>query len=131
MSNLSSTTFRYSKLAIAATAAAVINGLLFVIGSATGASMKVNTPAYTDVDVVVVVIATLIPLLIAGAVTMLIARKKPGFQTFARWAGFIFAIVSIGSLFAVTTDTATLVWLSLTHVVAGFAWLIAIKKILR
>jgi LytS/YehU family sensor histidine kinase len=109
-------------------AAGIINAVIYFIGVAAGASMKVDTPAYTDVSVLVVAVATIIPLLLAGFVTWLIARKYRGFLTFAKWAGLIFAILTIGSLLPTAEDAATLIALSVTHVVAGVLWFIGIAR---
>lgn len=120
--------FKYSQFTLYMIAAGIINAVIYFIGVAAGASMKVDTPAYTDVSVLVVAVATIIPLLLAGFVTWLIARKYRGFLTFAKWAGLIFAILTIGSLLPTAEDAATLIALSVTHVVAGVLWFIGIAR---
>lgn len=120
--------FKYSQFTLYMVAAGIINAVIYFIGVASGASMKVDTPAYTDVSVFVVAFATIIPLLLAGFVTWLIARKYRGFLSFAKWAGLIFAILTIGSLFPTADDAATLIALSVTHVVAGVLWFIGIAR---
>lgn len=120
--------FKFSHFTLYIVAAAILNAIVFYIGLAAGASMKVDTPAYTDVSAIVVAIATIFPVLLAGFVTWLIARKYRGFLSFAKWAGLIFAVLSIGSLFAVAEDSATLIALAITHIVVGILWFMGIAR---
>lgn len=120
--------FKFSAFTLYIVAAALINAVIFYIGLAAGASMKVDTPAYTDVSAIVVAIATIVPVLIAGFITWLIARKYRGFLSFAKWAGLIFAILTIASLFPTAQDTATLIALGITHVVVGVLWFLGLAK---
>lgn len=118
--------FGLGRLAIIAVAAAAANALVFVIGSAAGASMGIDSPAYSEITVVMSVFATLVPLLIAGAVTWLIARPWPTFHPIARWLGLAVALLSMASPFLVSQDAATAIALAAMHLVAGAAWFLAL-----
>ncbi|GMA19204.1 hypothetical protein GCM10025862_12250 [Arsenicicoccus piscis] len=69
--------FRYGRLAITAVIAAVANTLVFAVGSAAGASMSIDSPAYSQITLVMSAVATLLPLLVAGGATWLVARRFP------------------------------------------------------
>lgn len=120
--------FKYSQFALFILAAGIVNTIIYFVAQAFGAAMKVDTPAYSDISAVVVAGATIVPMLIAGFVTWLIARKYRGFLTFAKWAGLVFAMLSIASLFPTAVDAGTLISLALTHVVAGALWFLGVSR---
>jgi hypothetical protein len=123
-----SSPFSRRRLLVVAVIAAVVNVVVFLIGSAAGASMIVTSPQEMEIPFVVVIIATLVPLLLAGIITWLIAKRAPAFRTFARWAGTIVAVVSVVEPFLVTEDTTTAVSLAAMHIVGAAAWFVALKK---
>ncbi len=118
------TPFRYARLAIVAAVAAVANALVFVIGEVAGASMSINSPAYSQITLVMSAIATLLPLLIAGGATWLIARRVPAFRRIARVLGLAVALLSMISPFVVAQDLVTAISLAAMHLVAAAAWFV-------
>lgn len=114
--------FSLVRLALVAVAAAIANALVFAVGSAAGASMSIDSPGYSQIALAMAVLATLIPLLLAGAVTWFIARRRPAFRRIAQWLGLAVALASIASPFFVAQDTATAFTLAAMHLVAGAAW---------
>lgn len=119
----SASPFRLGRLAVLAVVATVGNALLYVIGSATGASMTAQSAGTTQaIPLALAVGATLVPLLLAGAVTWLIAHRFSGFRRVAQWLGLAVALLSMVSPFVAAVDLATAITLALMHVVAGAAW---------
>ncbi|GAA0977662.1 hypothetical protein GCM10009555_039190 [Acrocarpospora macrocephala] len=114
------------RLLIAATAAVVVDLLVFWIGSAAGASLKIEAPY--ELNALVVALATAVPMLAAGAVVWLVARRLPGVRRWAAWVGLAFALVSALMPFVVSADVATGVTLALMHGVAGTAWVVALLR---
>jgi len=123
-----SSPFSRRRLLAVAVIAAVVNVVAFLIGSAAGATMTVSSPQEMQIPVVVVIVATLVPLLLAGIVTWLIAKRVPAFRTVARWVGTIVALISVVEPFLVTDDTTTAVSLAVMHIVGGAAWFVALAK---
>lgn len=120
--------FSLARLGLVAVIAAIANALVFVIGSAAGASMSIDSPAYSQITLVMATFATLAPLLIAGVVAWLIARKFPGFRRVAQWLGLAVALLSMISPFVVAQDTATAISLAAMHLVAGAAWFLGVAR---
>lgn len=118
--------FRYVRLAIIAAVAAVANALVFTVGSAAGGSMVIESPAYSQITLAMAVFATLVPLLTAGIVVWLIARRWPGFRAVAQWLGLGVAVLSMASPFVLTDDLTTAISLAAMHVIAGIAWFFAV-----
>ena len=123
-----SSPFSRRRLLVVAVIAAVLNVVVFVIGSAAGGSMTVTSPQEMQIPFVVVIVATLVPLLIAGLITWSISKRASTFRSFARWAGTIVALVSVIEPFLVTEDSTTAVTLAVMHIVGGAAWFVALKK---
>lgn len=118
--------FSLVRLALVAAAAAAANALVFAIGAAAGASMGIDSPGYSQITLVMAIFATLMPLLLAGGVTWLIARSRPAFRRIAQWLGLAVALLSIASPFLVAQDIATGVSLAAMHLVAGLGWFFAV-----
>lgn len=114
--------FALGRLVVVAVIAAAVNAAVFGIGSAAGASMTIDSPAYSQITLVMTVVATLVPLLLAGVVTWAISRKSPGFRRVALWLGLAVALLSIVSPFVVGNDAATIASLVAMHLVAAAAW---------
>jgi len=107
------------------TAAAVgLNLVALWIGAAAGASLQVAAPE--PINAMTVVIMTAAPLLLAGAVVWLLARRFP-VRRLAGWVGLIFALVTSAGSFLASADVATALTLMSMHVVAGLAWFIALR----
>lgn len=110
---------RHAALALGATAA---NAVVHVAGSALGASMHIDSPAYDTITLPLTIGATAVPLLLAGLAAWLVARPMPVVRPVTRWAGLVVAALSIASPFVVADDLATALSLATMHVVAGAAW---------
>jgi hypothetical protein len=113
------------RLVISAVIAAAINLIIYAIGKAANASMTIASGAYSSINAVMVAAFTLVPILLAGFVTYLIARRRPAFRGWARWLGVGLAVLSIPSPLVLANDTRTGLTLAAMHIVAGTAWLIA------
>jgi hypothetical protein len=110
---------------LSATAAAlVLNNLVLYIGSAAGVSMKVSAPE--PINVISVSVATVLPLLLAGAVVLFLAKRFP-LRRLIAWVGLIFALVSSAGSFMAAADTPTALALAGMHFITGFAWFIALQ----
>lgn len=110
---------RHTLLALGATAA---NAAVHLAGSALGASMHIDSPAYDTITLPLTIGATAVPLLLAGLAAWLLAHPLPVVRPVARWAGLVVAVLSIASPFVVADDLATALSLAAMHVVAGAAW---------
>lgn len=119
-------TFSRARLAIAIGLAVVVNGIVFWIAVAAGAAGAVTQPAYQELTVLVVILATVLPLALAGVVVWFIARRRPAFRRWAAWLGLVVAVVSAVSPLFVSADVATGVALGVMHIVAGVAWFVGI-----
>jgi hypothetical protein len=117
-----------ARLAIATSVAIVVNVALFLAGLALGASMVITQPAESQLNVGVVIAATLVPMAIAGAVVWLLARRWPVVRTVAAWAGLGLALASSLSPLLVSGDLATGLALGGMHVAAGIAWFVGVRK---
>jgi len=120
------TPFSRGRFAIVVSAAAVVNLVVFFVGSAAGASMVVNTGATTQLIALLPVVATVVPLALAGVVTWLVARRLPVLRVVAGWAGAVIALCSTAAPLIMSSDAATGLALAVMHVVAGVAWFVAI-----
>lgn len=120
--------FSLGALVAAAVVAAVANAVIFAISAASGAVMSVESPSYAEITLVMVIAASLVPLLVAGGVTWLIARRFPGFRRVAQWLGLAVAVASIASPIVATSNTATVVALAAMHLVSGAAWFVALAR---
>jgi len=120
--------FAPGRFASAVAIALVVNAVVFWVGSAAGASMIVTQPASTQVTVVVVVIATVAPLVLAGVATWFIALRKPRFRAVASWLGLALAVASAPGPLLVAADLSTGLALGAMHLVAGAAWFIATRR---
>ena len=123
-----SNSIQINKLAATAAIAAAANLTIYFVGYSVGANYQVSAGVSMQVPWFLAALATFSPLLIAGVITKAIGSKRPGFQTFASWAGLTGAILSIGSVLVAAHDPATIISLGLMHVVAGAAWFFASKN---
>lgn len=107
------------RLVSAVAAAVVVNALAFAVGSAAGATWQTTSQS---VDLVVVAIATVVPLLGAGVVVSAIGRRYRRTVPIAAWAGLIFGVAGIPLPFLASSDLTTSVSLATMHITAGIAW---------
>lgn len=120
--------FSPSRFAITAGVAAILNLITYGTVSAAGASMIVTAPTVQEIPPVLTVIATLVPMAIAGLVTWFVARRRPGFRRFAAWSGLAVGILTAASPMASAGDAATGMALGFMHVVVGVAWFVAVRS---
>ena len=124
----SSQKLKFTTFLLFALLATVVNTVKFLIFQFAGASMRVTTPQFPEITVFMVILATFIPLIVAGFVVWLFSDKSPKFVTFAAWAGLIFAVVTLVSPLLVAQDLATGICLASSHVVVGVIWFVAIRR---
>lgn len=125
----SRTPFSRARLAWATLAASVANAVLFLVFAAAGGRMVVTQPAEQRLSVLVAIIATLVPLALAGIAVWFLARRWPMIRTVAAWAGLGVGVLSAFSPALVASDAMTAVGLGLMHVVAGVAWFVGIRPV--
>ena len=118
--------FSRRRLVLIAVSAAIINLAAFLVAGTFGASMIVSSPQQMQLTAVVVIAATVVPLIGAGLVTWLIARAAPGFRRVAAWVGLALAILSCASPLLVSEDVTTGIALGAMHLIAGVSWYIAL-----
>ena len=114
-----------SRFAILAVAAAVVNVVVFFIGQAAHASYSVGSPA--PINAVMVAIATIAPLAVGAFVAHLVGRRGSKALKILAWVGFGFAVISSPNGWVLSHDTATGLTLGAMHLIAAFAWLLAVK----
>lgn len=112
-------------LAVATALAAVANLGLFGIGSLAGATWSAGAPF--SVSWVVVLVATIAPMALAGIVTRLVARRQPNVTSWFAWGGLVFAILGSPMGYLMGGDVPTGFALGAMHVVTGLAWLWAVN----
>ena len=121
----SKVSINFSRVAIFVAAAAVANVVLFFIGQAAGATYSVGSPA--PIDAVMTAIATVVPLSIGALVAHLIGKKGTKALNILVWTGFVVAVISAPNGWVMSQDVATGLTLGAMHLVAAFAWLLAVK----
>jgi len=114
-----------SRVAIWVVAAAVANVVLFFVGENAGATYSVGSPI--PVNGLVSAIATLFPLSVGAFVASLVGKKGSKALNILVWAGFVVAVISAPNGWVMSQDAATGLTLGAMHLVAAFAWLLAIK----
>lgn len=118
--------FNFIQVVIAALGAGYLNVIIFFIGIASGASMKVGANPEKVIGFDNILQATWIPLLAFGFVVFLIGRAKKGIIKVAQWVGLVIAVVSSVSAIMAASDVATAVTLTVIHIVTGAAWFFAV-----
>ena len=112
------------RLAVAAAGAVALNLIALGVGSMAGASWETGAPE--SIDALTITVATLLPLLLAGVVTGLIARRRPSFRRTAAWIGLAFGFAGLPMPFIAAGDLATAWALAAMHVITAVAWFIAL-----
>jgi len=118
--------FNFIQVVIAALGAGYLNVIIFFIGIASGASMKVGSNPEKVIGFDNILQATWIPLLAFGFIVFLIGRAKRGIIKVAQWVGLVIAVVSSISAIMTAADVATAVTLTVIHIVTGAAWFFAV-----
>ncbi|MWB99432.1 DUF6069 family protein [Agromyces seonyuensis] len=120
--------FSPTAFSISVATAVILNVAVFLIASAGGASMIIEQPSESTLNVGIVIAATLVPLALAGLVTWFLARRRPVLRTVLAWVGLAVALVSFASPLFVSADLATGLALGAMHVIAGLAWFVGVRK---
>jgi hypothetical protein len=88
--------------------------------------MTVSTPAATIIGPSLVIVASIVPLSLAGIVTWLIARRRPAFRVLAARIVAVVAVLSAIAPFVMAVDFGTGLTLAVMHLVVGGAFQIAV-----
>lgn len=107
--------------------AVAVNVILYFIGSAVGAAMSVTMAGGQDIGWPEAIIATAVPLALAGTVVWLISRRWPRVLPFVRVIGLVVAAASAAVPAFVAVDPASAVTLAAMHLVAGAAWFVGTR----
>lgn len=113
------------RLLTATVIAVVADLLVFAAASAAGATWRIDAPY--DINAVVVAVATAVPLLAAGAIVSVLARRRPAVRRWAAWAGLGLALVSAVMPFVVSSDASTSLALAAMHLIVGAAWFTSMR----
>lgn len=113
------------RVAIATAAATLANLVVFGIGTAGGATWQAGQPY--PIGWSMVLVASIVPMVLAALVTGLIARRRPGVLTGFAWAGLVFAGLGAPMGYLMGRDLPTGLALGAMHVISGIAWFWAIK----
>ena len=113
---------------IAAAVGAVANMIVFLTGTRAGADMAVVT-AGTQITVALpsVLIATTVPLALAGVATWFLTRWKAQLRIVLAWGGLAVAIATILVPLTSAPQTATGWTLGTMHIIAGLTWCAAMS----
>lgn len=126
----SATTVSPARLGVAAAAAMAVNLTAYGAGSLADASWVVEG-SHGTISAGAAVFASLVPLLLAGVVTWLIGRTRPGFVRFAAWAGLAVGVLTAPMAPLAATDVTTGLCLASMHAVTGVAWFLALLPHVR
>lgn len=124
--SVSTNPFSRRRLAIIAIVTAAANLIALAIGTTAGASMIERAPEPTRITAVSVIASSLAPLLVAGAIVWLVARRAPRFRLWAAWIGLAVGLASVPQPFAATRDLASGTTLAVMHLIVGVAWFVAL-----
>ncbi len=113
------------RLAVATGIALIVNLLALTLGKSAGASMTAAGPQ--TIGIMMVAIATLVPMLVAGLLVALVVAKFPIIKAVAGWGGFAFALATSAGSFSLADNSSTAFTLASMHVITGLSWLFAIK----
>lgn len=110
---------------IAAGVAAAVNLALLVVGRSVDASLTMEVPDPVVVEWPAVVTFSTVPVLLAGLVVWLVARRLPRARRWFAWAGLVVAVLSCVVLVS-APDVATAITLGAMHLTVGLAWWVAL-----
>jgi hypothetical protein len=115
-----------AQVAVAAAVALAANVVVLWFATALGVSFQVASPR--PVSALAVALFTVVPLAAGATVVALIARRRPGSERVAAWAGLGFALLSTAGAFVAAGDGPTALALSAMHVVVGVAWFVGVRR---
>jgi hypothetical protein len=114
------------RVAIGTTVALLANIVIYLIGSAASATWQVGLP--TTVTLLMVALATAVPMLLGALAVGLISKRWPGVIGLASWVVLVFSIAGAPSGYISSQNAATGVALGAMHVVVGLAWFVSIRN---
>lgn len=113
------------RILVGTTVALVVNAALFYLGSVAGATWNVGIPF--TVGILMVVGATVVPMLLGGQVIRLVGTRTPAIITLSAWLVPLFCVAGSPSGWIASNDVATGIALGAMHVVVGLAWFFSLK----
>lgn len=116
--------FNARRLGLTIVLAAVLNLIIYGIGSAAGAVWIANDQSITWI---LVIVATAIPVTIGWTITFLLARRWVKAWNFMAWVGLIFGIVTVPAPLLSTGDSVAGWALAIMHAITGIVWFVAVR----
>ncbi|MFM7029731.1 MAG: DUF6069 family protein [Micrococcales bacterium] len=101
------------------------NVLLFLLGSAAGATWEVGQPA--PIGLAAIAVATLLPMLLGGLVVRAIAKRKPNLVSAFTWVVLVFSLVGAPGGYVASQNLPTGLALGAMHVVVGLVWFYSVR----
>ena len=111
------------RLGLGIVVAVVVNLIVYAVGSAAGATWIANGQT---VNAVLVVVATIVPMLIGGAITWFLSRRWVKATATMAWVGLVFAVISVPGPLIGSDDAPTRFALAAMHVTTGIIWFFAV-----
>lgn len=112
-----------ARLGMGVAVALAANLVAYAVASAAGATWVANGQ---KVNALLVGVATIVPMVIGGAITWLLARRwVKGTATMA-WVGLVFAVVSVPGPLLGSDDAPTRFALAAMHITTGIVWFFAV-----
>ncbi len=112
------------RFGLAVLAAAVLNLIAYAVGSLAGASWVANGQSITWI---MVILATLFPMAVGGAITYLLSRRWGKATTVMAWIGLAFGIVTLPAPLFAAENAAAGLSLASMHVITGVVWFLAVR----
>lgn len=112
-----------ARLGLGIVVAVVVNLVVYAVASAAGATWIANGQ---EVNPLLVVVATIIPMAIGGAITWLMARRWVKATATMAWVGLVFAVVSVPGPLLGSDDAPTRFALAAMHITTGIVWFFAV-----
>jgi len=115
----------FESVAIGTGVALAANVLLFLLGSAAGATWEVGQPA--PIGLAAIAAATLLPMLLGGIVVRAIAKRKPNLVGPFTWVVLVFSLVGAPGGYIASQNLPTGLALGAMHVVVGLVWFYSVR----
>jgi uncharacterized membrane protein YhaH (DUF805 family) len=106
-------------------AAVALNLVVYVVGSAAGATWLANGQTITWIPVVV---ATVVAMSLGWGVTALLSRRWSDARRVLAWVGLALAVVSAPAPLFAADDAPTRWALAAMHVVSGIVWFVGVRQ---
>lgn len=112
------------RFGLAVLAAIILNLIAYAIGSVAGASWIANGQ---DITWIMVILATVFPMAVGGAITYLLARRSGKATNVMAWIGLAFGIVTVPAPLFSAENAAAGMALASMHVITGVVWFFAVR----